>query len=126
LRGLRGKDKTETEAIRKYLLGLSLMAATADMELFLREGCLLRYAENADQWYKVPRRGEPESISLDAGAIKAGATAAAKHFQTKWTEVFQEKWPKDSQRPDLKYEFNLGEARKLLAKKTAEEESSLE
>jgi CRISPR-associated protein Csb1 len=126
LRGLRGKDKTETEAIQKYLLGLSLMAATADMELFLREGCLLRYAENADQWYKVPRRGEPESISLEASAIKADATLAAEHFRSKWPEAFRGKWPADSQPVDLKYEFHLEEAKKLLGKKTAEEESSPE
>jgi CRISPR-associated protein Csb1 len=126
LRGLRGKDKSETQAIQKYLLGLALMAATADIEMFLREGCLLRYAENADQWFKVPRRGEPEPISLDAGAIKGAATQAAGHFQSKWPETFKNKWPADSQAVDLKYAFNLDEAKKLLAKKTAEEESSPE
>jgi CRISPR-associated protein Csb1 len=113
LRGLRGKNESETSAIRKYLLGLSLMAATADIEMFLREGCLLRYAENADQWYKVPRRGEPESISLADGAVKAYAEDAARHFRSKW----QGTW---------KYDFNLNEAKKLLAKKTAEEEPSPE
>ncbi len=39
LRGIRGKDPKETEHIRKYLLGLSLRAATAEIDLFLREGC---------------------------------------------------------------------------------------
>jgi CRISPR-associated protein Csb1 len=126
LRALRGKDETETNAIRKYLLGLSLVAATADIEMFLREGCLLRYAENADQWYKVPRRGDPEPISLDAGAIKTNATDGAGHFRSKWPETFKDKWPADSQPVDLKYAFNLDEAKKLLAKKTAEEESSSE
>jgi CRISPR-associated protein Csb1 len=125
LRGLRGKD-TETDAIRKYLLGLSLIAATADIELFLREGCLLRCAENADQWYKVPRRGEPVATSLDAPTIKNYATAAAKHFRSKWPAEFQGKWPKDTRPPELKYEFNLNKAKELLAKKTAEEESPSE
>ena len=32
-----------------YLLGLSLVAATANIELVLREGCLLRYADD-DAW----------------------------------------------------------------------------
>lgn len=117
LRGLRGKDDSETNAIRKYLLGLSLLAATADMELFLREGCLLRYAENADQWCQVPRRGEPVPISLADGTVKNYAENETGHFRSKWSEVFQGK---------LKYEFNLDEAKKLLAKKTAEEESSPE
>ncbi len=118
LRGLRGGNDNETSAIRNYLLGLSLMAATADMELFLREGCLLRYAENADQWYRVPRRGEPAPISLSHEVVKEYATKAARHFRSKWPEVFQGRWP------NLKYEFNLDEAKKLLVRKTAEEESS--
>ncbi len=120
LRGLRGKDETETSAIRKYLLGLSLLATAADMELFLREGCLLRYAEDADQWCQVPRRGEPKPISLDVGTVKEYAKNSASHFRSKWPEVLQGKWP------ELKYEFNLNEAKKLLAKKTAEEESPAE
>lgn len=120
LRGLRGKDQAETNAIRKYLFGLSLMAATADVELFLREGCLLRYAENADQWYKVPRRGEPESISLDGGTVESYAKNSAEHFRAKWPATFKDKWKTDSQPVDLKYEFNLDEAKKLLAKKTEE------
>jgi CRISPR-associated protein Csb1 len=102
------------------------MAATADLELFLREGCLLRYAENADKWFQVPRRGEPTLISLDGGTAKSYATKAAEHFRSQWPEVFQKKWPTDSQPPDLKYEFNLDEAKRLLAKKTAEDESSPE
>jgi CRISPR-associated protein Csb1 len=115
LRGLRGANGDETAAIQKYLLGLSLMAATADIELFLREGCLLRYAENSDTWYQVPRRGEPEKVDLNADKIKDYVKAAAAHFRSKWPEVFTGK------RPELKYEFNLAEAKKLLAKKTAEE-----
>jgi CRISPR-associated protein Csb1 len=115
LRGLRGKDETETAAIRKYLLGLSLMAATADIEMFLREGCLLRYADDADHWYQVPRRGEPKEISFDHGEVMQYARNAAEKFRSQWGEVLKAKWP------DLKYEFNLDEAKKLLARKTEEE-----
>ncbi|WP_447977332.1 type I-G CRISPR-associated RAMP protein Csb1/Cas7g [Candidatus Nitrospira bockiana] len=123
LRGLRGANGDETAAIWKYLLGLSLVAATADIELFLREGCLLRYAENGDQWYQVARRGEPTAITLDAATVKNYATGTVGLFRSKWPEVFKDKWPKDSQQsPALKYEFDLAEAKKLLAKKTAEEE----
>jgi len=123
LRGLRGADDTETAAIRKYLLGLSLVAATAEIELFLREGCLLRYAENGDTWYQVPRRGEPEKVNLSAKTAQQYAMSAAAHFRAKWPEVFKDKWPKEAgESPELKYEFDLKEAKKLLAKKTAEEE----
>jgi CRISPR-associated protein Csb1 len=44
LRGIRGKDFGETAEVQKYMLGLALIAATADRELSLRKGCLLRYA----------------------------------------------------------------------------------
>jgi CRISPR-associated protein Csb1 len=110
LGGLRGKDEAETAAIRKYLLGLSLVAATAEIELFLREGCLLRYAENGDAWYEVPRRGEPTLASLTAETALAYAKTAAQHFRSRWPEA-----------PRLKHEFNLAEAKKLLDEKPAEE-----
>ncbi|WP_447972938.1 type I-G CRISPR-associated RAMP protein Csb1/Cas7g [Nitrospira sp. Kam-Ns4a] len=111
LRGLRGEDDHKTAAIRKYLLGLSLVAATADIELFLREGCLLRYAENGDTWYQVPRRGEPVQVNLNSDTIRTYAETQAGHFRSKW--------PKDA---ELKHEFDLSEAKKRLAKKTAEDE----
>lgn len=117
LRGLRGANEAETAAIRKYLLGLSLMAATADIELFLREGCHLRYADDKDTWYQVPRRGAPTEVPLDVNAIKAYATAGANHFRPKWNET----WPSDDK---LAYAFDLGEAKKLLAKKTEDEEAT--
>jgi len=125
LRGLRGENDGETTAIRNYLLALALKAATADIELFLREGCLLRYAENGDAWHRVPRRGEPEAIDLRADAIAEYATAAAEHFRAKWPEVFKGKWPKEEGKaPELRYEFDLKEAKKLLEKKAAEEETA--
>ncbi len=125
LRGLRGENDGETTAIRKYLLGLALRAATADIELFLREGCLLRYAENGDTWHKVPRRGDPEAIDLQPDAIAKYATAAAEHFRKKWPDVFNGKWPKEEGKaPELRYEFDLKEAKKLLEKKAAEEETA--
>jgi CRISPR-associated protein Csb1 len=108
LRSLRGKDDPETNAIRKYLLGLSLMAATADIELFLREGCLLRYADEKDAWYQVPRRGTPTEITLGKSVIEQYVKGAANHFRPKWPEK-------------LEFEFDLKEAKKLSAKKTEEE-----
>lgn len=116
LRGIRGKDDTpETTEVQKYLLGLALLAATADLELFLREGCLLRYA-NDDTWTKVPRRGEPTGVSLPThDQLLAYAMAAAKPFKAKWPDGLK----KDGE-PILEHEFNLAEAKKLLAKKDDE------
>lgn len=127
LRGLRGANDEATAAIRKYLLGLSLRAATADIELFLREGCLLRYAENGDAWYQVPRRGELVAAALSAHTVSRYAEKAAEHFRNEWPEVFGDKWTKGIDKaPDLSYEFDLKEAKKLLAKKTAEDEEQAE
>jgi CRISPR-associated protein Csb1 len=127
LRGLRGANDEETTAIRKYLLGLSLVAATAEIELFLREGCLLRYAEYGDTWYQVPRRGEPRAVSLSAETAQQYARSAAEHFRAKWPKAFKDKWPKEAGKsPELRYEFDLKEAKKLLEKKTAQEEGEKE
>ena len=112
LRGLRGKDATETAEVQKYLLGLSLLAAAADLELFLREGCLLRYADG-DLWTAVPRRGDPSGVSLPKhDQLVAYAVAAAKPFKAKWPDGLR----KDD-KPVLEHEFNLAEAKKLLTKK---------
>jgi CRISPR-associated protein Csb1 len=110
LRGLRGASPEETDHIRKYLLGLSLIAATSDIELFLREGCHLRYV-GKDSWYQVPRRSDPKAIDLssdDAQALIMNyATDAVAHFKPHWPST-------------LEYEFDLREAKKLLATKDEE------
>lgn len=105
LRALRGENDAESKAIRKYLLGLSLMAATTDIELFLREGCLLRYADEKDSWYQVPRRGSPSEVALEKSVIGLYVNDAAKQFRREWPEK-------------LEFEFDLKEAEKLLAKTT--------
>lgn len=117
LRGIRGKDAAETAEVQKYLLGLALLAATADLELFLREGCLLRYADKEDKWTAVPRRGEPgekDKVTLPKDLV-AYATAAAAPFKAKWPNGL-----KKDDKPVLDHEFNLAEAKKLLAKKDEE------
>lgn len=114
LRGLRGSNDSDTTKIRKYLLGLSLVAATAELDLFLREGCHLRYA-NEDAWHSVPRRGEPEPVNLGSAEARelvlSYAMDAAKHFRPKWEERLGE---------SLVHNFDLNEAKKLLAKKDEE------
>ncbi len=111
LRGLVGRDEQQTEEIRKYLLGLSLLAATSDIDMFLREGCNLRY-KGEDEWYSVPRRGEPQRVDLVSeearGLILQYATAAA--------ESFKLNWPKSRE-----FKFDVNEAKKLLAKKKSDE-----
>jgi CRISPR-associated protein Csb1 len=111
LRGIRGRDAVETTEVQKYLLALAVVAATADLELFLREGCLLRCASD-DTWTEVPRRGEPAAVSLPKQEqIVAYATTAAAPFKAKWPK------DKEGRALPLEHEFDLAEAKKLLARK---------
>jgi CRISPR-associated protein Csb1 len=122
LRGLNGG--TQTDELRKYLLGLSILAATSDIELFLREGCNLRFADKADQWYSVPRRGENSPIDLVSEqawkVAKSYAKSAYETFHSAWKKI---SWPDGSIQPDgtLEVEFDLKAAKELLGKTTDEE-----
>jgi CRISPR-associated protein Csb1 len=80
LRALRASDAPRTEALQRYILGLALLAATIDQDLNLREGCNLRFKDNADTPRLVPRRGEARPVSLEPPAIIAFARASAKSF----------------------------------------------
>lgn len=105
LRTLRGGNEDETKQIRKYLLSLALLAATAELDLFLREGCLLRYAETEDVWMEVPRRGEPKPIKNVPSRDKLVKLAeeAAGPFKDKWSSP-------------LEHTFGLDAAKDLLSK----------
>ncbi|MGC1480907.1 MAG: type I-U CRISPR-associated RAMP protein Csb1/Cas7u [Chthoniobacterales bacterium] len=112
LRGLRAGDDAETRALQKYLFSLALLSATTDIELFLREGCHLRCADDADQWHAVPRRGKPEPVDLTsksaAESIRTLASNGADHFRKAWPATRE-------------FTFDLKEAKKLLASKDEEE-----
>ena len=62
---LRRLDGTNGEALRRYILGLALVAATAPMDGFLRAGCLLTLVPD-DQgcWESVARDGRRTAIAL--------------------------------------------------------------
>lgn len=114
LRGLQGSDGSEgtnTKALRTYLLSLALIAATAEMDLFLREGCHLRYTSAAsdDQWFLVPRRGEATNVTLDPKIFKVAAVDGAKRFRDKWPT-------------EMNYTFNVADAKKLLTAKDEDEQ----
>ena len=111
LRNIHGATEEKTREIRRYLLALTLLTATADIELFLREGCNLRFADKDDHWFAVPRRGEPAPIELPS----------AKEFLLEYAGSavipIKKEWP-----IELSYAFDLKEAKKLLAKKEEDEE----
>ena len=114
LRGLAGRNDEETSAIRAYLLALALMAATGEIDLYLREGCNLRFI-GEDSWESIPRRGESTEIDLTSepaqGVLLDYAKTAAAFFKPDWPEK-------------LVHKFDLREAKKLLAKKTDDEQET--
>ena len=113
LRAVNGADEEENRFVRRYLLALTLIVATADIDLFLREGCHLRYVDD-DRWHAIPRRGDTEPIDLSSGDTQKILLDYAKEA----VRPFSEKWPEE-----LIYKFDLNEAKRLLAKKTEDEES---
>ena len=112
LRAISGADGKTTKDVRRYLLALTLIAATAEIDLFLREGCHLRYADD-DRWNAIPRRGELESIDL----ASEDAQKTLLDYAEKAASPFRKEWPEE-----LSYEFDVKEAKKLLAKKTEDKE----
>lgn len=112
LRKLGGENEEKTKEVRRYLLSVALLAATTDFDLYLREGCHLRFA-GKDQWYMVPRRGERVPVDLVSESAQESVLKYAKEV----VKPFKHKWPKG-----LSHRFDIKEAKKLLAKK-AEEES---
>lgn len=115
LRGLRGKSPDDTRHVQKYLLSLALLAATADLELFLREGCLLRYADAEDVWTAVPRRGKRDDGNLSLPSkdeLQSVAHAEHSYFANQWPAALT----RDGQQW-LEHGFDLKTAKGLLAKK---------
>jgi CRISPR-associated protein Csb1 len=69
------------EALRRYILGLSLIAAIEPLDAFLRQGCLLvPDAVATPEWTLVGRKGERDPVSLEEGLVTAYVEAAAETF----------------------------------------------
>lgn len=78
---LRRLDGAEGQALRRYILGLSLAAATAPLDGFLRAGCLLTLdPDSKGNWECVARNGKREAIGLNEEAALKYAAAAAQGF----------------------------------------------
>lgn len=79
---LRRLDGENGDVLRRYILGLSLVAATAPIDLFLRQGCLLVTDEKTPpQWKIVSRDGKRKPINLTVKFAKKYAETAAKAFK---------------------------------------------
>ena len=78
---LRRLDGEDGPALRRYVLGLALVAATAPMDGFLRAGCLLTPDPDAEaRWEIVGRDGRRAPLDLDHDAARAYAERAAAAF----------------------------------------------
>lgn len=115
LRALRGRSDEETTAIRRYLLSLALIAATRDeIDFSLREGCNLYFTDEGE-WKCIPRRGQPERVELASRSTHDLLLDYAKAAAS----VFQPYWPKE-----LVYKFDINEAKRLLARKSEDEQET--
>ena len=78
---LRRLNGDNGQALRCYILGLSLVVATAPLDGFLRAGCLLVPDSGQEaQWQSVARSGERSSLPLDESAALRYAQDAARIF----------------------------------------------
>jgi CRISPR-associated protein Csb1 len=89
LRRLRG-DGENSAALRRYILGLALVAATEPVDGFLRQGCLLTpHPEHPAAWEVVARTGERSPLELDQETAVEYAKAAKADFPVHPDEVFR-------------------------------------
>lgn len=117
LRRIQAGDEEGTKKLRRYLLGLSLVAATAPLDGYLRQGCLLTPAPDApSSWKLVKRNGQREDIALTHEAAKSYAKAASKEFVVGESKAGENaiKFNKDAAKADV-VEGN----KKAATKKTA-------
>lgn len=78
---LRRLDGTNGQVLRRYILGLSLVAATAPLDGFLRAGCLLTLApDQKDVWESVARTGRRQAVELNEDVALSYARSAADAF----------------------------------------------
>lgn len=78
LRRLSASNEDETKKLRAYLLGLAVVAATAPLDGFLRQGCLLvADDQEAGQWKAVYPDGKREPLVLTHETAKDYAMNAA-------------------------------------------------
>jgi CRISPR-associated protein Csb1 len=78
LRRLKSENST---ALRRYILGLALVAAIEPIDGFLRAGCLPTLDPASDaEWKLVHRDGKRDPVALDPGIIKKYAQDCANTF----------------------------------------------
>ena len=75
------KDTEATKKLRRYVLGLSLVAAAAPLDPFLRQGCLLvPDPDKTAKWSLVERSGKRTAVDLNEQTAPSYANTAAEAF----------------------------------------------
>lgn len=89
LRALRAKDDESTLKLRRYIFGLSLLAATISQEPLLRMGCeLTAHSEKPSKWELVRCDGTREPFAILHDKVLAYAQAAASAFEIGESKTF--------------------------------------
>jgi CRISPR-associated protein Csb1 len=71
----------DAAALRRYILGLALVAATEPLDGFLRQGCILvPDVERPSSWAQVARTGERADVALTSEEARRLAVAWARAF----------------------------------------------
>jgi CRISPR-associated protein Csb1 len=113
LRRLQGEN---TQALHAYILGLALVAATAPVEAFLRQGCLIvPDTDKPANWEVVMRDGKRTAVGLDEAASNRFAQSSGKSFGVGESRTVQ--FGKEKAKSDLK------ETKTNVAKAKAEKKS---
>jgi len=79
VRELRGATDEQTNALQKYILALTLVSATSEPDLNLREGCNLRF-KGLPNTKLVYRSKDDEPVTLNGKQMEEFAESAAKEF----------------------------------------------
>jgi CRISPR-associated protein Csb1 len=97
---LRQLDGENGPALRRYVLGLALVAAAEPQDGFLRQGCLLTPDPDATaEWVLVERTGKRSPLKVDPEVVLAYARAAADRFGLR--QGRQVRFSRDAARADL-------------------------
>ena len=127
LRRLQADSDIGTQNLRCYLLGLSLVAATAPLDGFLRQGCLLVPA-SAASWQVINRdgqRSEASKLTHDLAKNYAAVKAAVFGVGASKADEQAVKFNKDLAKADAAVTKNKAAAGKGKGKgKKAETESA--
>jgi CRISPR-associated protein Csb1 len=112
-----GKDAERSLVLRRYILGLSLVAFVSNAATYLRQGCNLVPSEMPRDFNLVFANGKREPLQLDKADALAYATVAASEFGVGRNEevVFDPKLAI----MDIKGEGDTKKTRKSAGKKAA-------